>query len=191
MKITKEGIYFLILVGLHLFIVILIALITETTSIERTIVRVMGLSALIIVFYGATITLFLKYIVKHFGTSFVRIHHIFILSGFTLLLIHGITYFITLSSGSNIGFGTMFSMIGDSCAIIAIIAAIKREKWKNGWRYIHMLMYVMIFFITFHGIFGGTDFTTPAIFGIYISMLVAIGITFILKRKQLARIKKE
>jgi len=191
MKITKKGWLFLAVIGLHLAVVILIALTTTSTSVQRTIVRVMGLSALIILFYAATITLFLKYIVKHFGKSFVKIHHTFVLTGFGLLLIHGITYAIALSSGLSIELWTIFSMIGDTCAIIAIIAAIKRRKWTKIWRYLHMLMYWMLIFITFHGIFGGTDFTTPAILGIYISMLVAVGITVILKRRQLARIKRE
>ena len=191
MKITKKGWLFLAVIGLHLAVVILIALTTTSTSVQRTIVRVMGLSALIILFYAATITLFLKYIVKHFGKSFVKIHHAFVLTGFGLLLIHGITYAIALSSGLSIELWTIFSMIGDTCAIIAIIAAIKRRKWTKIWRYLHMLMYWMLIFITFHGIFGGTDFTTPAILGIYISMLVAVGKTVFLKRRQIAKIKKK
>lgn len=169
--------------------VIFIALITESTPIQRTVVRIMGLSALIILFYAATITLFLKSVVIHLGKSFVKVHHAFVLTGFVLLLVHGITYAVTLSSGLTIEPWTIFSMIGDTCAIIAIIAAIKRKSWIKIWRFIHALMYATIFFITIHGISGGTDFTTPLILGIYLFMLAVLVIIFILKRWQQFRRK--
>ena len=189
MKVTKKGLIFLILVVLHLLIVILISLLTTTTSIERAIVRVMGLSALIILFYATTITLFQKSVVFHLGKSFFKVHHAFVLTGFSLLLIHGITYAVTLSSGLTIEPWTIFSMIGDTCAIVAIIAAVKRKSWTKIWRWIHMLMYVTILSITLHGISGGTDFTTPVIFGIHAFMLAALVIIFILKRWQQFRRK--
>jgi hypothetical protein len=149
----------------------------------------MGLSALIILFYAATITLFLKNVVFHLGKTFVKVHHAFILTGFTLLLIHGITYAISLSSGLTIEPWTIFSMIGDTCAIIAIIAALKRKSWTKIWRWIHMLMYVTILSITLHAISGGSDLTTPVIFGIHVFMLAALVIIFILKRWQQFRRK--
>ncbi|MFX0075311.1 MAG: hypothetical protein ACFE96_07710 [Candidatus Hermodarchaeota archaeon] len=145
----------------------------------------MGLSALIMIFYAAIITLFLKDVVFHLGEKFVKVHHAFVLTGFILLLIHGITYVVTLSSGLSIEPWTIFSMIGDTCAIIAIIAAIKRKSWTSIWRYVHMLMYATLVLITLHGIFGGTDFSTPTIFVIYISMLAVLVVFFILKRWQL------
>ena len=109
-------------------------------------------------------TLFLKSVVFHLGKTFVRIHHAFILTGFSLLLFHGITYAVTLSSGLTIEPWTIFSMIGDTCAIVAIIAALKRKSWTKIWRWIHMLMYVTILSITLHAISGGTDLTNPVIF---------------------------
>ena len=170
-KTTKKGLLFVIIIILHLSSVISIALITESTSDERTVVRVMGLSALIMIFYAATITLFLKDIVFHLGEKFVKVHHAFVLTGFILLLIHGITYVVTLSPGLSIEPWTFFSIIGDICAIIAIIAALRRKSWTKIWRYIHALMYLTLISITLHGIYGGTDFATPPIFGIYIIML--------------------
>jgi hypothetical protein len=149
----------------------------------------MGLSALIMIFYAATITLFLKDVVFHLGEKFVIVHHAFALTGFILLLIHGITYTITLSSGLNIEPWTVFSLIGDTFAIIAIIAAILRKRWAKIWRYIHVLIYLTLISITLHGIYGGTDFTTPPIFGIYIIMLAGVVVLFILKRWQYLRRK--
>lgn len=184
-KVTKKGLLFLLIIIFHLFSVILIALITESTSVERTIVRVMGLSALVMISYAAAITLFLKNVVFHLRESFIKVHHAFVLTGFSLLLIHGITYTVTLSSGLTIQPWTVFSMIGDTCAIIAIIAALKRKSWTKIWRYIHFLMYATLIFTTLHGIAGGTDFTTPLIFGIYIIMLAGIVCVFIFKRWQL------
>jgi hypothetical protein len=188
-KTTKKGLLFIIIIILHLFSVIFIALITESTSDERTVVRVMGLSALIMIFYAATITLFLKDVVFHLGEKFVIVHHAFVLTGFILLLIHGITYTITISPGLRIEPWTVFSMIGDVCAIIAIIAALKRKSWTKIWRYIHALVYVTLISITLHGIYGGTDFTTPLIFVIYIIMVAGVVILFILKRWQYLRRK--
>ncbi|MFW9821245.1 MAG: hypothetical protein ACFFE5_16705 [Candidatus Thorarchaeota archaeon] len=147
------------------------------------------MSALIILYYASVITLFLKSVVFHLGKTFVRIHHAFILTGFSLLLVHGLTYVITLSSGIIIEPWTIFSIIGDTCAIIAIIAALKRKSWTKIWRWIHMLMYVTILSITLHGISGGTDFTTPVIFGIHVFMLAGLVIIFILKRWQQFRRK--
>ena len=80
-------------------------------------------------------------------------------------------------------------MIADTCGIIAIIAALKRKSWTKIWRYIHFLMYATLFFTTLHGIAGGTDFTTPLIFGIYIIMLAGVVVLFILKRWQYLRRK--
>jgi hypothetical protein len=188
-KTTKKGLFFVIIIILHLFSVILIALTTESTSDERTVVRVMGLSALIMIFYAATITLFLKDVVFHLGEKFVIVHHAFVLTGFILLLIHGITFTVALSPGLSIEPWIVFSMIGDLCAIIAIIAALKRKSWTKIWRYIHALMYITIISITLHGVSGGTDFTTPAIFAIYIIMLAGVVILFILKRWQYLRRK--
>lgn len=53
-----------------------------------------------------------------------------------------------------------------------------------------MLMYMMLFFATSHGILGGTDFNAPATLGIYISMLIALKIPFILKHLQLSKIRE-
>ena len=189
MKVTKKGFMFLVLIMLHLLIVISISLLTTTTSVERSIVRVMGLSAFIILFYAATITLFQKSVVFHLGKKFVKVHHAFVFTGFSLLLIHGITYAIVLSSGLTIEPWTIFSMIGDTCAIIAIIAAFKRKSWTKIWRWIHMLIYVTILSIALHAISGGTDLTTPVIFGIHVFMLAALVIIFILKRWQQFRRK--
>jgi len=189
MKITKKGWAFLSLVFLHLLAVILIALISESTSVPRTIVRVMGLSALIVMFYAAIIALFLKSIIKNFGKSFIKIHHTFALSGFILLAIHGILYATLLSTGLSLELWIVFSLNADICAILAITAAIKRKSWTKIWRYIHMLMYLMLFFATLHGIFGGTDFRSPAILIIYITMLIALVFSFILKRKQMSNTK--
>jgi hypothetical protein len=191
MIVTKKGLIFLLLIIAHLFIVILIALLSTTTSAERTVVRVMGLSALIIIFYATVITLFLKSVVFHLGKIFVKVHHAFVLTGFSLLLIHGIMYATTLSSGLSIEPWTIFSMIGDTCAIIAIIAAIRRKHWTKIWRLIHILMYATLIFITLHGISGGTDFINPIIFSIYIIMLATVVVTFILKRWQLFIRKKK
>jgi hypothetical protein len=149
----------------------------------------MGLSALIMIFYAAIITLFLKDVVFHLGEKFVKVHHAFVLTGFILLLIHGITYILTLSSSSSMEPYAIFSTIGDICAIIAIIAALIRKRWTKIWRYIHALMYVTLISITLHGIYSGTDFTTPLIFGIYIIMLAGVVVLFILKRWQYLRRK--
>ncbi len=198
MKIKRNGALFLMIIVIHIVCLIMIAVLTRSTDIGIWMIRIGALIGSTLIFYTILMSLFLRQITKNFGTTFINIHHFFAISGIGIIIFHGFSYIAYYLSNNFLLFidqllelWVLPSILAITLIVIGIIAVILRKKMKSLWRSLHALNYIAFALITFHAILINTDVQTPAIFGIYLGMLIVVLIAFILKRQRAAKSVKK
>jgi len=213
----KEGFY---LIGGIIFLnvgVIILFLLNKPwmISVDNFFVRLCSLLGIVALFISAVLTPFSKELYQIFKKSFIKIHHIFAISGLILITLHPIVYMIDVIIQSDFVSGLkiflpvftsafdFFALAGRPALIliyIALIGVLIRKGFKKGWRWLHGLNYLALAFGVIHGILNGSDFYNfrdPIIVQkliltiLSLIMLVGVIATFILKRIQIANRKRK
>jgi len=187
-----------ILIGLILalyIIILILAFFEPFNNPLQLLIRLFALFGLTSMFIATIMTSFMVKLYKLFGKPFIKIHHLFSISGIILISLHPVFFAIDISSTAvfipKFDSWLIFWELAGRPALyliyIAIIAGILNSKYKKipkYWRYIHGLNYIALFFGVIHGILIGTDFQNPIILIIFISMLVLSYGTLLFKRYQ-------
>ena len=123
----------------------------------------------IYVFFACLSSAFLRDLNRLFGRPYLRVHHLVVTAGLTLLTIHGLTVALDNASASvflpRFDSAEGFLMWGGPPAYIliwiAVIAALLRLALGAGWRALHWLNYIAFLLATAHGLMIGTDLVHP------------------------------
>jgi len=154
---------------------------------SRRITALVGIASL---FIAILLSLLVRKSRQIFGVAYLKVHHFFSITGIVLITLHPVIM--------AIDFGTSRIFIPDFSSwnaflvnagrpalyliYIATIAAIMRRNIVKHWRYIHSLLYVAFIFGAIHGILSGSDLRHPALYGLYLAMIITVMIIFLYKR---------
>ena len=194
----KKGIY-VIIPTLCLYILILILfLLTPFTDAFSFIIRFGALFGFTSMFIATMMTPFVVQLYKIFGRPFVKIHHIFSITGLVLITLHPVMF--AISEMNLLVFIPVFSSwirfweLGGRLALIliyiAVIGALLRKKVRKNWRIIHALNYVALFLAYVHGVLIGQDFRNVGILVIFTIMIILSFGVLIFKRYLIYKRKK-
>ena len=205
MKISQKGVIILGMIGLIYVIVTIIKVIIPADTPFHVFVRLFALWGFIALSIATIMTPFIREITKSLGKPFLKIHHIFGLSGLTLATLHPIIFAIekmdiTVFIPNFESWIKFWELAGRPALIVlylAVIGVLLRKKVKN-WRWIHALMYLVLFMAYIHGILIGTDFQNWIIVLIFSLLMAASIFALVMKRyliyqrtkKRKQRIKK-
>jgi len=164
----------------------------------NVIARLLALWGFLSLAIATILTPFLREIMKVFGRSFLSVHHTFAAVGLLLPTLHPVTFFIrgmnpaifipVFSSWS--GFWAGAGRPALYLLYIAFAAVVVRKYIPKYWRWVHGLMYVVLFFAVVHGNLIGTDFQNPIIWTLFNGLFVLVAAAFVLKRWRMTRKKK-
>jgi len=190
MKLTAEGkIIIVIVLGIYALVISLFLMTPASTPLSF-IIRLCALLAMTSIFIATFMTPFMVQLYKYFGKSFIKIHHVFSITGIVLATVHPIAFAI---QEVNIGVFVPvfypwydFWLLAGRPALIliyvAVLAVLLRKKIPATWRPLHGLNYVVFFFGYVHGILIGTDFQNILILIVFTIMLILSLGALILKR---------
>jgi hypothetical protein len=200
MSLKKEAI-FLILPTIGFYILILIFfLLTPFSSVSDFFVRFGAIFGFTSMFVATMMTPFAVQLYKIFGKPFVKIHHIFSITGLLLVTLHPLVYAVSVDNiavfipdfTSWFGFWSLGGRLALILIYIAILGAFLRKKFTKGWRVIHALNYAALFLAYIHGVLlPGTDFQNVGILIIFTCMIILSFTTLIYKRYMSFKRKKK
>jgi methionine sulfoxide reductase heme-binding subunit len=189
----KRGrVSYLVAIGLALLIIaILLDLNVEERGALNVIIRVAALMAYWIVFLSIISSHYMRELVRYFGQSFVKIHHMGTITALILMTVHPVGVAIRAASLSVfvpvLASWYEFLYFGGRQALylflLAALVAWLRGVWKKTWRPLHWLAYLAFWFATAHGILIGANMGTPLLQAISIAMASATVAVFVLKRR--------
>ncbi len=187
----KRRISYLAALGLVLLIIaVLLDLNVPDRGTLNIIIRITALTAYWIVFLSIISSHYMRELVRYFGQSFVKIHHMGTITALILMIVHPVA--VAIRAGSLDVFVPVldswydFLFFGGRQALylflLAALAAWLRKTWKSTWRPLHWLTYLAFWFATAHGIMIGENLGTPLLQAISIAMAGATVAVFALKR---------
>jgi len=141
---------------------------------------------------------YMRELFRLLGRPFIRVHHMYSVAGLTLATLHALSVairssdplvfipdFSSLNAFLSLGGRPAWFLLGG-----ASLAAVFRTSIKQRWREIHYLNYAALLFITVHAIMIGTDFLSPIMKGIAITIVAAVAGAAIKKRIQRWRLRR-
>ncbi|TFF99420.1 MAG: hypothetical protein EU541_04925 [Promethearchaeota archaeon] len=199
MDITKKGFYFIgVIIALYVWIIILfLAKPIEPKDVFIQLSVLIGFTSL---FLAAIITPFMKQVYQMFGTSFIKIHHLFSILGLTLITIHPISIAIIYTAPEVFipkfdSWEIFWNLAGRPALYllyVAVVAVIIRKYLpQKSWRILHGLIYVALVFGYFHGVLIGDDFENMWVMITFTAMMVLLFEVLIYKRYQKYKMKQK
>jgi hypothetical protein len=192
MAISRNGYLFLGMIGLLLVISGGVVAENPSPSSLTSGIRFAGLSGFVLLAVSAIMTAFSQKVYKNFGTSFVKFHHLFALSGLILITLHPLFLAIRLTNAAIFlprfaSFSQFLVNAGRPALIliyIALAGILLRRFIPVYWRAVHALIWAALILGIIHGNLLGVDMENPVIFTLFNGLaVVAIG-AFIAKRLQ-------
>ncbi len=198
MPIKKQGWLLLLAIFLLLVLVTAFVLMSPSSTIHFTLLRLCGLYGFILLSVAASITPFLREVTMFFGKPFMRIHHVFAVVGVIAITLHPILYAVLILDPAvflprfddwfvfwqNAGRPALVMMY------IAVSAALLRRKAPRNWRSFHALMYAVFLFAVVHASLVGTDMANYAVMVLVYSLFAFSMFVFFLKRYRSYRLKR-
>jgi len=190
MTVTRIGYFSLGIIIILLIVSGAVIALNPSPSPFTSGIRFAGLAGFILLSVAAIMTPWSREIYRNFGTSFVKFHHLFALSGIILITLHPILLAIRLLRASVFlprfdSFQEFLVLAGRPSLILiyfAVAAILLRRFIPAYWRFFHALIWVALLLGIIHGNLMGTDMKNPVIFSLLNGLMaVAIG-AFILKR---------
>ena len=152
--------------------------------------RLAGLTGLSSLFIAILLSLLIRQSRQIFGVSYLKIHHLFSITGLILISLHPIIM--------AIDFGTAGLFIPDFSSwhafltnagrpalyliYIATAAALLRKNIRKYWKYLHTLIYLAFIFGAIHGILLGSDTGNIYLYILLIAMIILVIVAFFYKR---------
>jgi hypothetical protein len=194
----KQAIYIIVpTLGLYILILIFF-LLTPFTDVYSFIIRFGALFGYTSMFVATMMTPFVVQLYKIFGKPFVKIHHIYSITGLVLITLHPVVYAISVLNifvfipdfSSWIRFWELGGRLALILIYLAVLGALLRKKIIKSWRFIHILNYVALFLAYVHGVLIGTDFRNIGILIIFSLMIILSFGVLIIKRYLIYKRKK-
>jgi hypothetical protein len=198
MPIKKQGWLLLLAIFLLLALVTAFVLMSPSSTIHFTLLRLCGLYGFILLSVATSITPFLKEVTMLFGKPFMRIHHVFAVVGIIAITLHPI-----LLAARFLNPGVFLPRFDDWFVFwqnagrpalviiyVAVLAALLMRKAPRHWRSFHALMYVALLFGVVHAGLVGTDMANYAVTVVVYSLFAFSMFVFFLKRYRSYRLKR-
>lgn len=189
MPFKKEAIC-IIVATISLYILILILIFLEPIEHGLNfIIRFAALMGFTSMFIATIMTPFMVQLYKIFGKPFIKIHHLYSITGLILITLHPVAFAISKLDIAIFvpvfypwyDFWSLGGRVALILIYIAVLGVLLRKKIKN-WRILHVLNYIALFLAYVHGVLIGTDFKTLGILIIFTVMLVLSFGVLIFKR---------
>lgn len=191
----------LLLAAVILALYALVAAVVLSTPYEdpfRVIARLLALWGYLSLAIATLLTPFLREVMAVFGRPFLSVHHTFAAVGLLLPTLHPVT--LAIRSMNPALFIPTFSswerfwLLAGQPALyllyIAFAGVLLRKYIPKHWRWVHGLMYVVLFFAIVHGNLIGTDFQDPIVRVLFNTLFVLVVAAFVLKRWRLLQKKR-
>ncbi len=196
MPVTRKGIVLVSLIVLLFAGVGVVALSSQSyyATPLGILIRICGLYGFMMISFALMLTPSPAGVYHTFGAPFLRVHHFFAAFGIVLITVHPISFAI-LAMTPRVFIPTFQSWInfwisGGSVALIllyvAVIGVLLRKRLLR-WRYLHAMMYLVLFFAVVHANLIGTDFLNPFIRGIYTALFAVVILVFALNMRKKVR----
>jgi predicted ferric reductase len=169
--------------------------------------RILALLGTTSLFNASIISTHMTQIYRSFNTPFLKLHHLFAITGFCLIIAHPISVIsyagiIAVYTPGFEGFppdlaniSLDFVIVGTIALCIvffSIIAIILKKSFEKYWRFMHGFIYLAIWLGIIHGVILGEDLAFNAVLQfIFVSMGLFLGFSFSFKRFTRYRAKKE
>jgi len=198
MALTRKGVALALLIAL-LFVAVGFVALSSTlyyASPLGVLIRVCGLYGFLMIALALMLTSSPAWVFHTFGAPFLRVHHFFAAFGIALITVHPVS-FAVLAMTPRVFIPTFQSWIdfwinAGSVALIllyiAVIAVLLRKRLP-GWRYLHAMMYLVLFFAVVHANIIGTDFLNPFIRVAYDAVFVGVILVFAVSLRKKFRIR--
>ena len=152
--------------------------------------RISGLAGIASLFIAILLSLLVRQSKQIFGVTYLKVHHFFSITGLIFISLHPIIMAIDFGTSRifipNFSSWNAFLVNAGRPALyliyIATIAAIMRRNIGKYWRYIHWLLYIAFILGAIHGILSGSDLRNPALYVLYLAMIITVMIVFLYKR---------
>lgn len=182
MALTKTGYIISGLILLLFAVVNALALTIPWDSSLGLAIRLFGLNGYLALAIATTMTPFLLKVARAFGRPFLRVHHFVSAFAIALTTLHPVA--IAVMRANPLVFlpnttSPLMINLGRWALIllyIALVGSLVRTRVKR-WRYLHALMYIVLFIGIIHANYLGTDMEIDAIRAIYNLLGVAVGIS--------------
>jgi len=190
MPLKKEAIYIIVAtLCLYIFILVLF-LLTPFSDGFNFIIRFGAIFGFTSMFIATMMTPFVVKLYKIFGRPFIKIHHLYSITGLILITLHPVAFAIWRLDitvflpdfTSWYGFWSLGGRLALILIYIAVLGALLRKKIKKNWRIIHILNYVALFLAYIHGVLIGSDFQNIGILIIFTIMIILSFTTLFFKR---------
>lgn len=188
----REAIY-IILPTISLYLLILVLFLMTPFPFYDTfnfIIRFAALFGFTSTFVATIMSPFAVQLYKVFGKPFVKIHHIFSITGIAFLTLHPITLAISVVDFTillpDFTSWSVFWTYGGRIALpliyLAVFGALLRKKIIKIWRIIHSLNYLALFLAYVHGVLIGEDLQSIGFLIIFTIMIILSYAVLIYKR---------
>lgn len=152
--------------------------------------RLTGLVGIASLFIAIIISSFIRQAKKIFGTAYIKVHHLFSITGLILITLHPIIMMIDFGTSRIFipDFSSWNAFLANAgrpalyLIYIATFAAILRKNIRKYWKYIHSLIYLAFVLGAVHGMRQGSDLKNPILLSLYLVMIVIVITNFIYKR---------
>ncbi len=158
-------------------------------------VRLFALWGFLALGIAAILTAFLRDIRRVFGRPFLAVHHTFAAFGILFPTLHPVAFALLTADPAVFipvfdSWTAFWALAGRPALYILYIAlagVLFRQTIRQYWRWVHGLMYVVLFLAVVHGNLIGTDFQNPVIFIIFNGLFAVVIAVFIVRRLQRMR----
>jgi len=175
-----------------LFVGVSAAAVMRGGALPTLAVRLFALNGFVALALAASMSPFLREIRQIFGRPFIYVHHVFAAFGLISILLHPVAAAVT-AGGLSVFLPVFTSLwvflaLGGRFAfyliLIAVAAAVLRNRYPAAWRPVHMLMYAAIALGLVHATLIGSDLAYPGIRAVLYALFVAVVAALLLKRWQ-------
>ncbi|MFW9987956.1 MAG: hypothetical protein ACFFC3_04815 [Candidatus Odinarchaeota archaeon] len=178
--IKKQGIYIIASILALYIVVFILFLLTPFSDVYNFFIRFGAIFGFLSMFIATMMTPFAVQLYKIFGKPFIKIHHIYSITGLILITLHPVAFAIFRSDISVFlpdftswyGFWSLGGRLALILIYIAVLGALLRKKLIKNWRLIHALNYIALFLAYVHGVLIGTDFQNAVILIIFTIMII-------------------
>lgn len=187
----NNRIWYLALVGAALLALTVALLLRQRPGTPLAwVIRGAALLGYMTIFLAILSSAYMRYLVRTFGRSFIKIHHILSVTGLALATLHPVTVAVRNSSLSvflpKFNSLRVFLLLGGRPAwfllIAASLVALGRKAIGRNWLSIHFLNYFAFLLITAHALLIGTDFQSTLTKAAGVILALATGAIFVRRR---------
>ena len=182
MALTKQGYLVAALILLLFAAVNALALSTPADTPLALALRLCALNGYLALAIAAMMTPFLAKVGRTFGKPFIRVHHVFAITGLVLVTLHPVLLAVLVSNplvflpSGTAPWTVNAGRIALVLLYLALAGSLLRTRVRQ-WRYLHALVYLVLLLGFLHGRSLGTDFGGTGIRALYTLLFAGVVVT--------------